>query len=232
MKRDQRDALLDKLESECGGSLLSSPVLEQLSVPFSHHTSEETRDTSQPHITLHNSHSTIDGTTYEHASPEGIAAIFKKKLCATITRVPVQSEQTTVWKAAVTTAFPLWGGLVNCLISLDISMLGVDFLAMALFNARISSAESIRHITFNDGPTLLMPDSELTMKGVKDEAIINVFGSEISEAIKVSPVRRREIEQGRLLTECVSMIITAQGAIINLSLDLNRGFEISKKLYA
>ncbi|KAL4889179.1 hypothetical protein BDV59DRAFT_187062 [Aspergillus ambiguus] len=230
MNRFQRNALLDKFERERNGPILSSPVLQEIA--NSQRIPEMKGKSYQPTLATRDSHSNIDGATYEHAFLEGLATVFKEDLCGIISRVPTQVDGETVWKAAVTTAFPLWGGLVNCLMSLDICTAGVDYLAMALFNAKINQAEPLRYIDFDDGPTLIVPDSESTMKGVKEEAIVKVFGVEIQEAIRDSPVRRKELEQRRQLTECVSMIVTRQGAIVNLSLDLNRGIEISRKLYA
>jgi hypothetical protein len=230
MNNSQRVALLDKLASERNGPLLGSKVLK--GIASSRRIPEVEEEEDQPILPTPHGQSTIDGETYEHASLEGIATVFNDHIRDIISRIPTQVNGETIWKAAVTTAFPLWGGLVNCLISLDICMLGVDYLAMALFNARISPAESLRRITFDEGPTLIVPNSESTMKGVKEEAIIKVFGAEIHEAIRISPLRRKELEQGKGLTECVSMIVTRQGAIVNLSLDLNRGIEISRKLYA
>jgi hypothetical protein len=74
-----------------------------------------------------------------------------------------------------------------------------------------------------------VPNSEATLKGVGNEAIAMVFGSEIQLSIKES---LRDLEEGKLMTECVSMIIPDKGAIVNLSLGLVRGLEMSKKLYA
>ncbi|KAB8227907.1 uncharacterized protein BDW43DRAFT_234368 [Aspergillus alliaceus] len=230
MNKYHREELFNKLERERNGPLLNSPVLKEIS--RLHQIPDMQIETDQPPLPEHNNHSNIDGATFEHASLEGIATVFTEDLCSIILRVPCQIDGETIWKAAVTTAFPLWGGLVNCLMSLDICMPGIDYLAMALFDARITPAEPLRHISFGDGPTLVVPNSESTMKGVKEGAIIKVFGAEIHEAIRDSPVRKKELGEGKQLTECVSMIITRQGAIINLSLDLNRGVEISRKLYA
>jgi hypothetical protein len=77
----------------------------------------------------------------------------------------------------------------------------------------------------------MIPNTEVTMKGVEDKAIIKVFGPEIYNAIRESPVRRRELKEGKHKTECVSMILTKDGAIINLSLGLKGSLQIQHKLY-
>lgn len=47
-------------------------------------------------------------------------------------------------------------------------------------------------------------------------------------------MRRKELEEGNRVTECVSMMLTSrpdEGAIINLSLGLEGGTQVQKKLY-
>lgn len=169
----------------------------------------------------------------ENASLEGVAKVFDKNICVAIRRVQVQtdSDKITSWKASVTMVFPLWGGPVDCLMSLDVCESDVEHLAMLLFDAQMKWVEQVRHIVLNEGITLIIPNSEATLKGVRDEAIIKVFGNDIYNAINESPVRKRESKEGKLRTECVSMILTKNGAIINLSLGLDRGLEIRDKLY-
>ncbi|KFY48961.1 hypothetical protein V495_00870 [Pseudogymnoascus sp. VKM F-4514 (FW-929)] len=169
----------------------------------------------------------------ENASLEGVAKVFDKNICVAIRRVQVQtdSDKITSWKASVTMVFPLWGGPVDCLMSLDVCESDVEHLAMLLFDAQMKWVEQVRHIVLNEGITLIIPHSEATLKGVRDEAIIKVFGNDIYNAINESPVRKRESKEGKLRTECVSMILTKNGAIINLSLGLDRGLEIRDKLY-
>lgn len=91
--------------------------------------------------------------------------------------------------------------------------------------------ENSLHIGFEGGTILTVPNSEVTLKGVDNEAIATMFGSKIQQAIKESRIRLRELEEGKLKTECVSMIVTEKGAIVSLSLGLVRGLEIQKKLY-
>ncbi|GKZ63470.1 hypothetical protein AnigIFM49718_011878 [Aspergillus niger] len=228
MNNFHRDALLDRLEFEQSGPVLSSPILREIAKTCGIPTVR--KNGNQPTLPILSSHSDSHGTTYEHAVLEGITTVFSKDLCKIISQVPTQVKGETSWRAAVTTAFPLYGD-VNCLMSLDICSSGIDYLALELFNAKINTTKSLRYIVIDDGPTLIVPISESTIKGVKEEAIAKVFGVEIHGAIRNSPVRRMELEQGKELTECVSMIMMEQGAIVNLSLDLDRGIELSRKLY-
>ena len=155
----------------------------------------------------------------------GIANVFDEFLCDAIRRVEGDL------KAAVTMAFPLWGGLVHCLMSLDIYERNVEQFAIALFEAKIQWVEQVLHVVLNEGITLIIPNSEATLKGVKDDAVMEIFGSEIYGAITDSPVRRRELAEGKRVTECVSMIFTKTGAIINLFLGLEGGLQLQNKLY-
>lgn len=161
----------------------------------------------------------------ENATLHGIAKVFDEYLCGAIRRVEGDL------KAAVTMAFLLWGGLVHCLMSLDICENDVEQLAMALFGAKVKWAEQVLHLVLNEGITLIIPNSEATLKGVKDEAIIEIFGTEIYGAITESPVHRRELAEGKRVTECVSMIFTKKGAIINLSLGLEGGLQLQNKMF-
>jgi hypothetical protein len=102
---------------------------------------------------------------------------------------------------------------------------------MALFNAKVKWVEQVLHVVLEDGITMVIPHSEATLKGVLDEAIIKVFGPEIHDAITESPIRRTELEAKKCKTECVSMILTKNGAIISLSLGLKGGLQIQNKLY-
>lgn len=102
---------------------------------------------------------------------------------------------------------------------------------MALFNAKVKWVEQDRHIVLNEGITLIISNSKATLKGVQDKAIIKVFGPEIRNAINKSPVRTRELEEGKHATKCVLIILTKNRAIINLSLGLDKGLEIQNKLY-
>ncbi|KAL4950836.1 hypothetical protein BDW69DRAFT_171304 [Aspergillus filifer] len=165
-----------------------------------------------------------------HASLERIPRVFNEYVCGAIRRVSVQNSGIPIIKAAVTMTFPR-SGLVDCLMSLDICEQEVEQLALDLFNTEVKWMEQVLHVVVNGGITLIMPNSEITLKGVLDEAIIKVFGHDIYGAISTSRVRTREFDQEKLVTECVSMILTKTGAFINLSLGLEGAVQIQSKLY-
>lgn len=166
---------------------------------------------------------------FENASLEGIEKIFSQPLCSAIRRVTVQGQL----KAAVTTTFPIWvrSGPVDCLMSLEIQKSSVEWFAMTLFNAKMSWMDQGLRVVLNGSVTLVIPVYELTLKGVSDKVILDIFGSEIRDAINESPMRKSELEDSTGLTECVSMILTKDGAIINLALGLHGGANLQNKLY-
>lgn len=166
----------------------------------------------------------------EKASVEGLVDVFGPYLCGAIRRDTVDNGASL--KAAVTMDFP-FDGLVDCLMSLAIHQNKVEYLAFALFNVHVESEGRVRYVMLNEGAKLI-PNPEMTLKGARDDAILRILGVEIHEAIKTSRMRKKELEEGNLVTECVSMIFTDrsdEGAVINLSLGLKGGAQIQNKLY-
>lgn len=169
---------------------------------------------------------------FEKASLLGLADVFDQYMCGAIRKDTVLSEGAICLKAAITMDFPI-DGLVDCLMSLAIYHTKVEYLAMSLFNVHVESAGQVRYVVLNEGAKLL-PSPEMTLKGALDENIIRILGPEIHGAIQSSRMRRKEMEEGNHVTECVSMILTSrpeEGAIINLSLGLKGGTNLKNKLY-
>lgn len=167
----------------------------------------------------------------ENASLQGIADVFDPYIYGAISKVTVQIGGNPSLKAAVTMDFPR-RGLVDCLMSLAIQPSKVGYLAMALFGIQVESVGEIRYVSLNG--VRMTHNSEIILKGVLDEAIIDVFGSEIHRAVTACRMRKKELEEGNHKTECVSMILTSnsdEAAIINLSLGVEEGTQIRGKLY-
>ena len=167
----------------------------------------------------------------ELASLEGIAAIFNKFICSVVRKVSVQTEEKAANKASVATVFPAPGGPIDCLLSLDIDECGVEYLISALFDAKVRWIQGARHIVPGEQTTLTVTDCDCTLKGVSGEALMEVFGHEIYSAVSDSPMHKRELREGKRVTDCVSMILMKNWAIVNLSLGLDRGLRIRSKLY-
>lgn len=164
---------------------------------------------------------------FENASLQGITKVFNKYVCDAVRRVTSEGDL----KCAVTMVFPVWAGSVDSLMSLDVYERDVEQLAMTLFNAKVKWVDQVLHIVFKEGLTVITHNFETILKGASDQAIEEVFGSEVLDAITESPVRKRELAGGKRVTECVSMIFTKNGAIINLSLGLKGGLQIQNELY-
>lgn len=156
---------------------------------------------------------------------EGVAEVFNERMFNAIRRVTVDGES----KAAITMSFPRWVGPVSCVMGLDICESDIVQLAMDLFHAEVKWVGQTLHVILENGVSLTTKTSEVTLKGVEDRAIGEVFGSEIHNAINECLVRKAET---RSATECVSMIFTENGAFINLSLGIRAGLELQKKLCA
>jgi hypothetical protein len=166
---------------------------------------------------------------FAYASLQRIGEVFNKSICDAIRRVTVNEDS----KAAVTMIFPIWGKQVNyAMMSLDVCEQDMVRLAMALFNVQLQLVEGVLHVVLSSGTTLIISDPKITLKGVPDEVILNVFGPAIYNAVTKCPARENELVEGKYVTECVSMTITKNKATIDLSLDLEGGLEIGKKLYS
>ena len=154
-----------------------------------------------------------------------------------IRRVKVQSDGVVSTNAAVMMEFPDFA-LVDCVMMLEVCKDEVERLVTDLFGIDVMSVMGVRHLVLGNGVKLTSNTSnpEITLKGVRDEAILRILGHEIHEAITASRMRRRELEEeANCATECVSMIFTSksgEGAYINLCLELEGGLRIRDKLFS
>ncbi|KZM18956.1 uncharacterized protein EKO05_0001074 [Ascochyta rabiei] len=167
---------------------------------------------------------------FTNAVLKGTKEVFREHMSDMIRKVLVEN----VWKAAVTMDFPSWptpDNTVPCLMSLDICEKDVQELFKTLFNAKADWVAGVLHIVHESGMTQIVPRSEITLKGVSDQAIIAIFGTEIHAAITECPVRVKELADGRRLTECVSMIISGREGTVSLAVGLRGGVHIQGKLY-
>ncbi|KAF1963882.1 hypothetical protein BU23DRAFT_640222 [Bimuria novae-zelandiae CBS 107.79] len=171
------------------------------------------------------------------ASLEGVADVFGEYMCNAIRRVAVLSDGIPALKAGVTMQFPDLA-LHDCVMMLEVCESEVEHLVKGLFGVDVTSVMGIRHLILGKGVKLTSNTSnpEITLKGVRSEAIVHIFGPEIHEAIMASRMRKRELEEEKNpATECVSMIFTSksgEGAYVSLSLELEGGSRIRKKLYS
>jgi hypothetical protein len=171
-----------------------------------------------------------------NASLQGVADVFGKFMSYAVRKITVPSDGTHVLKAAVTMEFPDFN-LVDCAMMLEISPDYVEHLVRDLFGIKMETVRGVRHLLLDRGVRLTSNTSnpEITLKGVQDSALLSVFGAQICEKIKASKMGIRELQEGKLVTECVSMILmsrSGEGAYINICLDLKGGLEIKSKLYS
>jgi len=147
---------------------------------------------------------------FQNASPQGIAKVFAEKMCRSIQQVTLHGEL----KAAVTMVFPN-RGLVNCLMSLEVGKRSVKWLAMALFGVQVSWENDVLQVIC--GETLIIPTSEITLKGALGEAVDQILLPGLNIAVTASGI---------------SMAIMRNGAIINLALGHSEAIELYQRLYA
>ncbi|KAK8924450.1 hypothetical protein VCV18_004872 [Metarhizium anisopliae] len=225
--------------SEAGPSqAVKQPAKRRRTSKTANTPANETQSEPTPDISLNNPNfALVQGELVEHASLEGIAKVFDKHIRGAIRRVEVQSDGIVSTNAAVMMEFPDFA-LVDCVMMLEVCKEDVERLVKDLFGIDVMSVMGVRHLVLGNGVKLTSNTSnpEVTLKGVRDEAILRILGREIHEAITASRMRRRELEEARnCATECVSMIFTSksgEGAYINLCLELEGGIRIRDKLFS
>lgn len=168
----------------------------------------------------------------ENATIEGATAVFGERMCGAIRKIPPSPGVPS--KAAVTMVTPKWGEPGDFLVTLSIIAEEVDKLALALFKTRLVWTPRDLHVIMRDGFTITLSSSEarVTLKGATDKSIIEVLGGGTCNAVNESATRMQEVSEGRLLTECVSMILTKKGAILSVLLGRESGLGIQDILYA
>jgi hypothetical protein len=117
--------------------------------------------------------------------------------------------------------------------SLAIRANKVEYIAMELFEIHLETEDGFRCIVLGNG-VRCVPGQEMFLQGAQPEAIDKLLGPVTGRAISMSPARQEELNQAILATRCVTMEIArnpADGAILNLNLGLEAGFEISDKLF-
>jgi hypothetical protein len=168
----------------------------------------------------------------EHASQQGIADVFNKKICDAIKGGTIQRNGTTYLGAAVTMSFPYWV-MYDCIMTLAIHESKVEDLANALFNVQVEWQGHVRSLTFPGG-IKVVSSSELTLKGVPDDVILDVFGPEIYAAVATSNIREEELANGVVVPQGISMILSASfgdTVVINLTLETLRAVQIRNKIF-
>ncbi|CAN9208220.1 unnamed protein product [Alternaria alternata] len=165
--------------------------------------------------------------TVSNPSARRLAGIFPQYACGAIRN----SGDT----ASVTMAFPaqLSGPKVECLMSLSILPNKVQYLATELFGVHVESDAGLWYLILENGVRVL-PQNEVVLQGGKEKAIEKLLGSEPSLALKKSPLRKDEVRQGKLATNCVTLRLPSNceyDGILNLNLGLDEAFRLKDALF-
>ena len=168
----------------------------------------------------------------EPASPQGIADVFGERICGAIKGQTIQRNGTTYLGAAVTMSFPNWV-MYDCIMTLAIYESKVSDLLNALFNIQEEWQGHVRCLAFPGGSKAVL-SSELTLKGVPEDVILNVFGPEIYAAVAISNLREGELANGVVVPQGVSIILPASfgdTVVINLVLETLKAVQIRDKIF-
>lgn len=106
----------------------------------------------------------------------------------------------------------------------------VEALAGALFNAQVGPPGQVRSLVLPRG-VIVAPSPELTVKGALPNALLDMFGPQIHDAVMVSNMRKGRKDD---VLQCVSMILPADfgdRVVINLTLEIVRAVEIKEKIF-
>ncbi|KAI1562962.1 hypothetical protein PtrEW7m1_010755 [Pyrenophora tritici-repentis] len=165
--------------------------------------------------------------TVSNPSAKRLASIFPQYTCGA-----VRNSGNT---ASVTMAFPaqLSGPKVECLMSLSILPNKIQYLAMELFGVHVESDAGLWYIILDNGVRVL-PQYEVVLQGGKEKGIENLLGSEPSLALRKSPLRKDEVRQGKLATNCVTLRLPSNceyDGILNLNLGLDEAFRLKDALF-
>jgi hypothetical protein len=165
--------------------------------------------------------------TVSNPSAKRLAGIFPQYTCGA-----VRNSGNT---ASVTMAFPaqLSGPKVECLMSLSILPNKIQYLAMVLFGVHIESDAGIWYVTLDNGVRVL-PQYEVVLQGGREEGIKSLLGSELSLALRKSPLRKDEVRQGKLATNCITLRLPSNceyDGILNLNLGLDEAFRLKDALF-
>ncbi|KAK4081911.1 hypothetical protein Purlil1_11503 [Purpureocillium lilacinum] len=163
----------------------------------------------------------------QYASVAGAVAVFRRSICDSIEIAPTRRQEADQ-RVCITMDFPPWG-VIDCLLSMQIRKSSVTPLANALFGVkRVEWHGNTIRVIQETGPRIV--GTEITLKGAEEGIVLEVFGLEPLNAIKATTLRAQEVREGEAKTECVSMILTSEGAVISLALGLVMATKIARKL--
>lgn len=168
----------------------------------------------------------------EPALPQGIADVFGKRIYDAIKGQEIQRNGTTYLAAAVTMSFPNWV-MDDCIMTLAIHESKVADLLSALFNIKEEWQGHVRCLVFSGGFKAVL-SSELTLKCLPNNVILDVFGPEIYTALAKSNLREKELANGVVVPQGVSMILPASfgdTVVINLVLETMKAVHIRNKIF-
>lgn len=159
--------------------------------------------------------------TVSNPPARSLPDLFPPHMCSAIKKIGDQ--------AAIEMVFPYSLGML-CM-SLRILSNKIENLAMVLFGIHVETEDGLRYLLFN-GRRVYGP--ELSFQGSSAQGMQEVLGKEVSEFIKVSPARKKELDHRIRLTKWVTMQMSNRpedDGILNISMGLNEGYQIKERLW-
>lgn len=147
----------------------------------------------------------------------------------------VRHSKSSNMVASISMSFPnaLLKERIGCHMAIELSHEKAPRFIQALFKVDLETRAGLRYVCLPDGAEIV-PNPHFTFRQCQRNAILTIFGPEVSNAIFASPGYQEEERQYRFKTESVWGVVS-QGAeesvVINLSLGLWEGTQISEKLF-
>lgn len=154
---------------------------------------------------------------------------------AEFTRLIREVSRNEDQSVATTMTTPYWSdsaAKLYCMLSFCIHGEAISSLAYKIFGVNVERTDAGLRLSFPHGIVSVTEYPDITLKGVSDQDVERIFGSKMRKAIDECPIREMEIIAGRRMTECVSMTLAKEGAMINLALGLETGLTIFRQLFS
>ncbi|CAN8096742.1 unnamed protein product [Discula destructiva] len=110
----------------------------------------------------------------------------------------------------------------------------VECIARELFDAHLVTANGTRYLCLT-GSTRVVPNPSMVLAGCRPPTLSRIFGQRIADALMSTTVYRRDFEEGRERTDCVTMEIFQAAnatALLRIPLPADDAWSIKDELYS
>ena len=124
---------------------------------------------------------------------------------------------------------------VDCRMRITVVETTVERVARALFNVLVEVDQELQARQVVTNGTWLTPSSQLCLTKARDEAVAQLLGASVFEAMKANRCYQEDQQRAMIPTRCVSVSLNRDprpGADIDLELGLKEAFQIAHHLYS